>query len=232
VWDADGVRDDLRGYVTDHLGHEDAVMVVDETGDLKGGDQTVAMASNRRIPVGKGWRRVDELTADLPAWSWQRRSAGVGAHGLRMYSWAWLTIPAETGCPWVLMRRNDSTGEPGLLLDLHLHPGLLRTLVPGGRSTSARRGVLPDRQWADRAGRAPGPTLALLASWVTLAVLAHALLTVITAAERAAVPHPTGLIPDHRQRATPTRRRADPAHPPPPVTRRSTLFGLRLQHVE
>lgn len=43
VWDADGVRDDLRGYVIDHLGHEDAVLVVDETGDLKRGDQTVGV---------------------------------------------------------------------------------------------------------------------------------------------------------------------------------------------
>jgi SRSO17 transposase len=43
VWDADGVRDDLRGYVTDHLGHQDAVLVVDETGDLKRGDQTVGV---------------------------------------------------------------------------------------------------------------------------------------------------------------------------------------------
>jgi SRSO17 transposase len=37
VWGADGVRDDLRGYVTGHLGDEDAVLVVDETGDLKKG---------------------------------------------------------------------------------------------------------------------------------------------------------------------------------------------------
>src|SRR3954469_23197798 len=41
VWDADGVRDDLRGFVTDHLGHADAVLVVDETGDLKKGRHTV-----------------------------------------------------------------------------------------------------------------------------------------------------------------------------------------------
>jgi SRSO17 transposase len=36
-WDADGVRDDLRGYVTEYLGDPDAVLVVDETGDLKKG---------------------------------------------------------------------------------------------------------------------------------------------------------------------------------------------------
>ncbi len=34
-WDADAVRDDLRDYVLDAFGDEDAVLVVDETGDLK-----------------------------------------------------------------------------------------------------------------------------------------------------------------------------------------------------
>ena len=36
-WDADAVRDDLRGYVIEHLGSPDAVLVVDETGDVKKG---------------------------------------------------------------------------------------------------------------------------------------------------------------------------------------------------
>jgi hypothetical protein len=36
-WYTDGVRDDLRDYVTTHLGDSDAVLVVDETGDLKKG---------------------------------------------------------------------------------------------------------------------------------------------------------------------------------------------------
>jgi SRSO17 transposase len=36
-WDADAVRDDLRGYVTGHLGGPGAVLVVDERGDVKKG---------------------------------------------------------------------------------------------------------------------------------------------------------------------------------------------------
>lgn len=39
-WDADAVRDDIRGFVVEHLHHEDAVLVVDETGDLKKGTHT------------------------------------------------------------------------------------------------------------------------------------------------------------------------------------------------
>ena len=37
-WDADRVRDDVREYVLEHLGDdEDAVLVVNETGDVKKG---------------------------------------------------------------------------------------------------------------------------------------------------------------------------------------------------
>lgn len=36
-WDADGVRDDLRGYVAGRLGHPDGVLIADETGFLKKG---------------------------------------------------------------------------------------------------------------------------------------------------------------------------------------------------
>jgi SRSO17 transposase len=43
VWDHDGVRDDLRAYVVEALGDPEAVLVVDETGDLKKGTQTVGV---------------------------------------------------------------------------------------------------------------------------------------------------------------------------------------------
>jgi SRSO17 transposase len=42
-WDAEAVRDDLRGYVVEQLGDQDAVLVVDETGDLKKGTHTVGV---------------------------------------------------------------------------------------------------------------------------------------------------------------------------------------------
>jgi len=43
AWDHEAVREDLRGYVVEHLGTEDAVLVVDETGDLKKGVHTVGV---------------------------------------------------------------------------------------------------------------------------------------------------------------------------------------------
>jgi SRSO17 transposase len=42
-WDADAVRDDLRGYVWEHLAGDDGVLVVDETGFLKKGDKSVGV---------------------------------------------------------------------------------------------------------------------------------------------------------------------------------------------
>jgi SRSO17 transposase len=42
-WDADGVRDDLRGYVVDAFGDQSAVLVVDETGDIKKGEKSVGV---------------------------------------------------------------------------------------------------------------------------------------------------------------------------------------------
>jgi SRSO17 transposase len=42
-WDTDAVRDDIRDYVTGHLGDPGAVLVVDETGDLKKGTSTAGV---------------------------------------------------------------------------------------------------------------------------------------------------------------------------------------------
>jgi SRSO17 transposase len=43
TWDADAVRDDLRAYVAEHLGDPGGVLIVDETGFLKKGDQSAGV---------------------------------------------------------------------------------------------------------------------------------------------------------------------------------------------
>jgi SRSO17 transposase len=305
VWDVDGVRDDLRRYVADHLGDPRAVLVVDETGDLKKGLHTVgvqrqytgtagrienaqvavylayaspgghtlidralylpaawtgdrdrctaagipddvdfatkpalattmitaaldsgvpaswvagdevygadptlratledrgvgyvlAVAANRRIPVGLGVRRVDQLTAQLPPRSWQRLSAGAGAHGPRLYSWAWIPLPATTGNRWILVRRNDSTREHAYYLTYHPQPVPLRELV---RVAGQRWRVEESFQTSKGLTGLDQHQVRRWTSWhrwVTLAMLAHAFLTVITATDRAATPTPDGLIP-------------------------------------
>jgi SRSO17 transposase len=42
-WDENAVRDDLRSYVTEHLGAPDGVLIVDETGFLKKGTKSVGV---------------------------------------------------------------------------------------------------------------------------------------------------------------------------------------------
>ena len=42
-WDVDGVRDDLRAYVVEHLGDPDGVLIVDDTGFLKKGTRSAGV---------------------------------------------------------------------------------------------------------------------------------------------------------------------------------------------
>src|SRR5437588_11838794 len=52
-WEADGVRDDLREYVVEHLGEPEGVLVVDETGFLKKGTASVGVARQYSGTAGR-----------------------------------------------------------------------------------------------------------------------------------------------------------------------------------
>jgi SRSO17 transposase len=52
-WDAGAVCDDLRDYVVEHLGDEDAVLVVDETGFLKKGTRSAGVARQYSGTAGR-----------------------------------------------------------------------------------------------------------------------------------------------------------------------------------
>ena len=52
-WDADAVRDDLQGYVVEHLGDPGGVLVVDETGFLKQGKKSVGVKRQYSGTAGK-----------------------------------------------------------------------------------------------------------------------------------------------------------------------------------
>jgi SRSO17 transposase len=308
-WDAEAVRDDLRDYVIDAFSDPDAILVVDETGDVKKGTATVgvqrqysgtagriensqvavyltyaaprghalidralylpkswtddptrcaeaaipnsqrgfatkptlaamlidravaaevpaawvagdevygadprlraairghglgyvmAIAANRRVNTHAGPIRVDALPALIPTHAWQQHSAGAGAHGPRLYSWAWFRLLAEddtdTGTHHLLIRRNDATGEHAYLRCYSPRPVPLRTLVTvaGQRwrieeSFQAAKGLAGIDQHQVRRWNS-------WHRWTTLAMLAHAFLAVATATERDTAPAPTGLI--------------------------------------
>jgi SRSO17 transposase len=52
-WDADGVRDDVRGYVAGRLGDPGGVLVVDETGDVKKGTASAGVARQYTGTAGR-----------------------------------------------------------------------------------------------------------------------------------------------------------------------------------
>ena len=73
VWDADAVRDDVRGYVVEQLADPQAVLVVDETGDLKKGAATVGVQRQYTGTAGR--------TENAQVTVWLTYASRVG-HGL------------------------------------------------------------------------------------------------------------------------------------------------------
>jgi SRSO17 transposase len=188
----------------------------------------LAIAGNRRLPTAAGPIRAAVLAAALPRRAWQRLSAGPGAKGQRFYDWAWLDLPAPArpeaedsipGCWWLLIRRSRRTGELAFYRCYSPTPVRLAQLV-----------AVAGRRWTVEESFQGGKGLAGLDEhqvrrwlpwrrWTLLAMLAHALLTVLAAGEHAASPAPAGLIPltcSELQRLLtrlvlePARRPADP----------------------
>ena len=53
VWNAEAVRDDLRGYLMEHLGTPQGVMVIDETGFLNKGRHSAGVARQYSGTAGR-----------------------------------------------------------------------------------------------------------------------------------------------------------------------------------
>jgi SRSO17 transposase len=102
VWDHDGVRDDVRDYLVERLGDPQAVLVVDETGDLKKGAQTVGV---QRQYTGTAGRVENAQVAVLVVYA---SPAGHGVVDRELYlPRGWTRdpdrcqaagIPAQVGC--------------------------------------------------------------------------------------------------------------------------------------
>ena len=84
-WDVDAVRDDLRSYVSEHLGDPAGVLIVDETGFLKKGTKSVGCSAStaarpaalRTARSGSSW--ATPAPRGEPSWIGSCICPGVGA---------------------------------------------------------------------------------------------------------------------------------------------------------
>ena len=90
VWDEHAVRDDVRDYLLEHLADPAAVLVVDETGDLKKGTTTVGVQRQYTGTAGK----VDN--AQVAVYLTYATTAGHGVIDRELYlPQGWLDDPAR-----------------------------------------------------------------------------------------------------------------------------------------
>jgi SRSO17 transposase len=157
----------------------------------------LAVARDYQVPTSAGRIRADMLTLQLPARAWQPLSAGAGAKGHRLYDWALIDIPTPgaAGHRWLLVRRHRRTGKRAYYRCYTPAPVPLTTLVAvaGTRWTveedfQTGKGLTGLDQHQVR-------TWTSWHRWATLALLAHAFLTVTAAADHARAPAPAGQIP-------------------------------------
>jgi SRSO17 transposase len=159
--------DEMRGWLESQ--HQKYVLAVPET-------HTV-WSKGELQPVGL-------LAALLPAEAWVALSAGEGSQGLRLYQWAWLQLPYEGEgsqgwASWLLIRRSLSNASERAYYRAWgpaSTPLTMLVRVAGSRWTieegfeQAKGGVGLD-QYEVR-------TWAAWYRFITLALLAHALLVV------------------------------------------------------
>jgi SRSO17 transposase len=154
----------------------------------RGVGYVLAVAKSHRVTCTvDGLVRADRLAAALPARAWNRTSAGTGSKGERDYDWAWITIIAPDGEAGgrhsLLVRRRIGDGELAFYRCWSPRPVALRVLV---RVAGTRWSVEACFQTGKRIGL-DEHQVRRWRSWyrhTTLVMLAHAILTVITARER------------------------------------------------
>jgi SRSO17 transposase len=151
----------------------------------------LAVARSHRVTACDtlGPQRVDQVAAGLPSRTWNRYSAGPGAKGPREYDWAWVAItpPEEetTGHHWLLIRRRRTDGQLAFYRCWSPTPVGLPTLV---RVAGTRWRIETAFQTSKNATGLDEHQVRRWDSWhryTTLVMLAHAILTVIAARERA-----------------------------------------------
>src|SRR6266540_336353 len=162
VWDHDKVRDDVRDYVTEHLGDPEAVLVVDETGDLKKGTTTVGVQRQYTGTAG----RIEN--AQVAVYLVYATDAGHGVIDRELYlPRSWTDDPERLQAAGVPDQAGFAT-KPALATKM-----IIRALDAGvpapcsGRSPRGRG----SRSRAARAPKATATTTGRSSAWTTTAPL-------------------------------------------------------------
>ncbi len=158
--------------------------------ESRGTGYVFAVACDHRVTTVTGRVRADVLARALPRRAWQSLSAGDGAKGPRTYDWAWIEIGTDEnnavpGCRWLMIRRNQRTGEMAYYRCWNQQPVTLARLVK-----------VAGRRWSTEENFQTAKTLTGLDQhqvrgwrswhrWTLLAMLAHAFLTVLAVGEHA-----------------------------------------------
>jgi SRSO17 transposase len=169
--------------------------------EARGIGYVLAVACDHRLPAGGDTDRADALLRQVPARAWQQVSAGEGAKGHRYYDWAFLRLDHDRPAPgeqagkhWLLVRRNQRTGELAFYRCYTPRPVPLAVLVRVAGSRwrieecfQTGKGLVGLDQHQVRRWRS-------WYRWATLAMVAHAFLVVAALAERTRQLAPPGLV--------------------------------------
>ncbi|WP_434971554.1 IS701 family transposase [Micromonospora peucetia] len=151
----------------------------------------LAVGCDRHVAVNDGRTliRVDDLAERIPTREWQQHSCGPGAKGPRDYLWAWITTATRPGeHRWLLIRHSRGTGELAFYLCWSPRPVPLHTLV---RVAGSRWSI--EELFQTGKGQV-GLDHYQVRSWtgwhrfITLAMLALAVLTILAAQQPATDP--------------------------------------------
>lgn len=113
-WDADAVRDAVRGYLAVHLGHPDGVLVLGEIGVIKKGAKSVAVARQYTETT----RRVENCQVGMFASYVSSRGRAIVDHELYLPK-SWTDDPARC---W-------KAGVPRDRMEPHTKPELARNMI-------------------------------------------------------------------------------------------------------
>lgn len=150
----------------------------------------VAVPKSQQIKSLAGVWRIDQLIAEAPADAWQTLSCGDGAKGPRVYDWAAAKLPVNlvfdpdppTHHRWVLARR--SLSDPGELAYYLAYAPVDAGIAELARVAGSRWAIEECFQAAKNECGLDEYEVRRYVGWyrhITLAMLAHAFLTVLAA---------------------------------------------------